>query len=435
MPLDAEEFKRRRELRKQQQAQQVKKRRKRLRLAILLTAGVLCVALVLLLVLPKPQSSDTPSTENEEAPQNKTVIHFVAGGDVNINDRTAAQDLDYTAAFLDVAHLLSSGNITALNFEGNLLGAPYGSATASAPQAMMQALSRAGVDFIQLANSYSIHNGMAGLLSTISGVEQSGMTPLGVYSSSAEFNEENGFSLIDVQGVKIALVAFTKGMDGLALPAGNENCVNVLYKDYQSTYQTVNTEGITEILDKVNRIDPDITIALLHWGSEFNDTISSSQEKVCQLMQDGGVDVILGTHSHYVQKMTLDPNTGNFVAWSLGDFISDADRAGSEYSVVLDLEITKDNDTGNTRVTGFSYTPIFTINEEGKPLRVVRIHEAIAAYDLGYMDKVSEATYNAMKYALDRIEVRIHGPKESIPSSLCASSSWALCCRTTWFGN
>ncbi len=409
MPLDAEEFKRRRELRKQQQAQQVKKRRKSLRLAILLTAGVLCVALVLLLVLPKPQSSDTPSSENEEAPQNKTVIHFVAGGDVNINDRTAAQDLDYTAAFLDVAHLLSSGNITALNFEGNLLGAPYGSATASAPQAMMQALSKAGVDFIQLANSYSIHNGMAGLLATISGVEQSGMTPLGVYTSSAEFNEENGFTLIDVQGVKIALVAFTKGMDGLALPAGNENCVNVLYKDYQSTYQTVNAEGITEILDKVNRIDPDITIALLHWGSEFNDTISDSQKRIVSLMKANGVDAIIGTHPHYVQEISYDRETGFVLAYSLGDFFSDAQRAGSEYSILLDLEITKDNRTGKVKITDYSYTPIFSVAEEGKPPRVVRIHEAIAAYESGHIGRVSEEIYKDMQYALTRIAARVKG--------------------------
>ena len=404
MAIDPEEFKKRREQRK-------KKKTKRTVLLLAIAAAVLllCGLLIWFLATKDKKPAGDPSL----AP-NRTVIHLAAAGDLNVTETVVASggtNYDYTATFMDVLPLLSQADLTALNFEGNLYGEPYGT-DRSAPQSLMTALERCGVDILQLANSYPIYHGMDGLSKTIDGIRLAGMEPLGAYATQQEAKANKGFSIRTVQGVKIALVAFTKGMDGMALPAGNEGCVNVLYRDYSTDYQEVDTSGINAILSAIQKEKPDLTVAFLHWGSEFNDTISSSQEKVCQLMQDGGVDVILGTHSHYVQKMTLDPNTGNFVAWSLGDFISDADRAGSEYSVVLDLEITKDNDTGNTRVTGFSYTPIFTINEEGKPLRVVRIHEAIAAYDLGYMDKVSEATYNAMKYALDRIEVRIHGPKE-----------------------
>jgi hypothetical protein len=93
----------------------------------------------------------------------------------------------------------------------------------------------------------------------------------------------------------------------------------------------------------------------------------------------------------------------------MGDFFGDADEAGKEYSVLLDLEITKDNVTGETAVTGFSYTPIFTVAQENEPLRVVRIHEAMAAYEAGYIDKVTKETYDAMAYALERIEARITG--------------------------
>ena len=93
----------------------------------------------------------------------------------------------------------------------------------------------------------------------------------------------------------------------------------------------------------------------------------------------------------------------------LDDRAFDADRAGTEYSVLLDLEITKDNTTGKTAVTGYSYTPIFTVAQEGEPLRVVRIREAMAAYEAGYIDKVTKETYDAMAYALERIEARVAG--------------------------
>ena len=76
----------------------------------------------------------------------------------------------------------------------------------------------------------------------------------------------------------------------------------------------------------------------------------------------------------------------------------------------MDLEITKDNETGVTKVTGYDYTPIFTVHEEGKPLRVVRIREAMAAYNDNYVDKVSDLTFHDMEYALGRIDARVNTP-------------------------
>ena len=333
-------------------------------------------------------------------------------GDLNITDKVIASggaNFDYTAAFSDIAHLLADADIAAVNFEGSLLGAPYGSETASAPQNLMKALSDAGVDLVQLANSFSISAGIAGLNSTIDGVREAGMVPLGVCGSNAEFSQNGGYTIMQVKGIRIAFVAFTKGMDGMALPAGSENCVNVLYTDYDSTYQQVDTEKITAILRRVQNENPDLTIALLHWGSEFNNTISTSQTRIRDLMFKNGVDAIIGTHSHYVQKMELDPETGKFTAYSLGDMFGDASQAGSEYSVLLDLEITKDTRANTAKITGYSYTPIFTVAQNDAPLRVVRIEQAMSAYEKDFMQKVSESTYDAMKYALQRIQARTAG--------------------------
>ena len=88
---------------------------------------------------------------------------------------------------------------------------------------------------------------------------------------------------------------------------------------------------------------PDITIALLHWGSEYNDDISDTQKSIVNLMKKQGVDVILGTHPHTVQAIEYDELAGTLVAYSLGDFFGDASRGGTNYSIILDLEITKDS--------------------------------------------------------------------------------------------
>lgn len=420
MAIDPEELKRRRVQRQQQRQAQQKKMI--VRLVIAGIAIVLCSILIFSLVAgsnkkpsgntqPPAVSGQTDTAAGEQTLPPQTVIHMAAAGDLNITEaviNSGGANHDYTNTFLDVAHLLADADVTTVNFEGNLYGPPYGT-DRSAPQSMADALSAAGVDLVQLANSYSIYKGMEGLSETISGIRLAGMEPLGVYASAGEATAGKGYTICDVQGVRVAFVAFTKGMDGMALPPGNEGCVNVLYTDYSTDYQTVDTEGISRVLDAAAKEKPDITVALLHWGSEFNNTVSQSQKDICKLMQSKGVDAIIGTHSHYVQKMEFDPAAGTFVAYSLGNFLGDAQRAGSEYSVVLDLEITKDNASGQAKITNYSYTPIFTVAEEGKPLKVLRIQETMKAFEGGYLDRVSQQTYDAMKYALERIDARIEG--------------------------
>ena len=418
--MDQEELARRRQARQEARAQRKKQQRKTiLKLAAVVAMVIFCTVLIVTLSRPEQgaapspeqtQVSADPTAETTENNGQTTVIHLAAAGDLNITQalvESGGAEYDYTATFMDVVPLLAQADITLMNLEGSFYGAPYG-VDRSAPQAVATALSGAGVDLLQIANSYTIYKGMDGLRSTVEAVRTAGIEPVGAYATNDEAKAAKGFTLREVNGVRIAFVAFTKGMDGMALPPGNEKCVNVLYKDYASDYQQVDTEGITALLENVAKAKPDITVALLHWGSEYNNTISKTQEEICKLLQENGVDAIIGTHSHYVQRMTLDPETGNFVAYSLGDFCSNEVRAGSEYSVVLDLEITKDNKTGKTKITNFSYTPIFTVLEPDVPLRIVRIDSAIAAYEGDYIDRVTQTTYDAMKYALERIEARIH---------------------------
>lgn len=380
---------------------------------ILIGAGaLLCICAVTFSVLYFGQDSgeETPSVNTGGAPDK--VIHFVAGGDVNITDSSVSAGLqngiyDYTNVFRDVLPVLAAGDVTAVNLEGIVSGSKYGTETKAAPPALLTALKNAGVDVIQTANSYSIYDGLRGLRSTIQGVQGAGMTPLGTYATNSDFSDSGGYIIWEVQGIKVAMMAFTKGMDGMGLPKGSEKCVNLLYSDYNSTYQKVNRDGIREVVRNAAAHKPDIMIALVHWGSEFNDQISKSQKTICALLQEEGVDAIIGSHSHYVQKLELNAQTGQFVAWSLGDFYGDGESAGTNYSVLLDLEITLNGTTGEARVSGFEYIPIFLETDENGGKRILRIREAMEGYENRYLDCVSEATYNAMKSALSRIESRV----------------------------
>ena len=425
MAFDSEEIRKRQQRRKQEakrRQEQQQLLRRRVTLGVIAAAVVLALCGLLILLLQRDAKPDTtdPSGEVTQPVQTQptdpeTVISIAFGGDLNVTDKVVASGstnggYDYTDVFMDIVPLFAGADAAVLNFEGNLCGAPYGSQNTSAPQELMQALSNAGVDMIQMANSCAINNGLLGLRDTLDGIRQAGMEPLGAYASNEEFEKSKGFTLRSIRGVKVAFVSFTKGMDGLGLPEGSENCVNLLYNDYTNTYQDVNTEGITQILRAVEREKPDVTIALLHWGSEYNNQVSSSQKRIVELMQKEGVDAVIGTHSHYVQTVEYNAETGALVAYSLGDFFGDGEKSHTNYSMVLELEITKDNQSGTTKITSFDYTPIYTTtlgNDSAANMQILRIPDAIAAYEADSIHKVSAETYAAMKSALSRIKSKV----------------------------
>ena len=415
---------RQRQLRKRQEQRQARERKKlrRRKLLMMIGAAALVVGLCCLVVAlvrhantPEPEAV-TIETQPSTAPQEpQTVITLAFGGDLNVTDKTVAAgatggSYDYTDVFMDVVPALAGADAAVLDLEGNLCGTPYGSTGTRAPLELATALKSAGVDMIQMANSSALNNGLIGLTDTLESLRSVGLEPVGAFASDEEYERQKGFTLRSINGVKVAFVSFTKGMDDLGLPAGGENRVNLLYTDYTSTYQDVDTEGITAILDAVALEKPDITVALLHWGSEYNDQISDSQKRIAKLMQENGVDAIIGTHSHYVQRVEYDPLAGTVVAWSLGDFLGDGDRAGTAYSIILELEITRDNQSGTARITDVGYTPIYTVssNVEGDDtMKILRIEPAIAAYEANSINKVSTEVYTAMKSALSKIQSRI----------------------------
>lgn len=425
MALDSEEFKRRRQEKAALRRKRLRQQRKAIRI-FLIVAGVLLVLGIVVFAIsrsigaPKPTEPTQPLPTGSTAPtqtepaetgdSDLTVMHFLAAGDLNITDQVVASggdNYDYGAVFKDVLPVLASADLTTVNFEGNACGEPYGSATVSAPNSLLKALSNAGVDMLQMANSRSIYNGMPGLATTLRNIRQAGMEPIGAWEDRADFDAHQGYSIYEVNGIRVGVIAFTKGMDGMALPDGYGLCVNYMYNDYASTYQSVYQARLEWLMAEVDQESPDIVIVLVHWGSEYNDTQSKTQKQIRNILINNGAGAIIGTHPHYVQGIEQD-SSGTVVAWSLGDFLGDAEKAGTEYSVLLDLEITKNTVTGDTYISNYNYIPVYTVKEADGRMRVVRLREAITAYENSEIGCVSKEVYTSMVEALEKIENRVN---------------------------
>lgn len=356
--------------------------------------------------------SDTP-TESKTPRSDTAVATLCAVGDIRITDellQAARQggSYDFSDILRGTTAVVGAADVAIGNLETTLSGEPYNDG--SAPDALATALRSTGFSLVQTANSYTIQNGLSGLERTQTVLRSAGLTPVGTYES-AEDRAQNRAVLVEANGIRIAVVAFTKGMNGMRLPSGAEYCTNLLYTDYDSNYSRIDTDGITDAIAAARALSPDVIVAALHWGSEDVSDISDTQEKIADLMFRRGVDVIVGSHSHRVgpverRSITTDDGVQKDVvlAYGLGDYCA-AQEGETNASLALTVEFTRTGES--TVISNVRCTPLATADcGAGTTPRyqVLDAADAVRLYENNYYQRVSDALYEQLLAAKQQIE-------------------------------
>ena len=127
-------------------------------------------------------------------------------------------------------------------------------------------------------------------------------------------------------------------------------------------------------------------------------------------MLDGGVDVILGTHSHLVGplEMTDSPDGRMLTAYSLGNLLSTSEESGANQGIVLQLQFTKTAD--GVTLTDYSYDPLYLAGEDetasGK-MEIWNTADQVALYESSYVGRVSDEIYESLKGSLEEVEASV----------------------------
>ncbi len=372
--------------------------------------------LPIMLLLCSCSSADTQQITY----QGTTTATISAVGDIFLTDDMLAYSrgmtglTDFAPLFSQVVTKTAKADLTIGNLEGTFSNTSSG----SYPDALASTLAEAGFDILQTANSYSVYQGLSGLIRTKDIIEEQGIHALGTFRTEKEANNENVL-FKEINGIRFAFIAFTKGFNGMGLPANSEYAVNLLYEDYATDYEDIDRESILALVETAVAGKPDFIIASLHWGSENISGISSSQETITKLLLNAGVDVILGSHSHrleQVERITLteenQPDRECIVAYGLGDFCSTT-AGESNTSIILNLEFTKDHETGKHTIGTVSYVPVSTVdNGVGASPRfaVVATEDAVALYENNYYRKIGEEAYESISEDLLDLEETIFPP-------------------------
>lgn len=307
-------------------------------------------------------SSEAAGSEAEDTP---TQISLIMVGDVLLHDPLQESGLqpdgsyNYDHFFAHTKDLISTADLALVNQEVILGGTELGLSgypTFNGAFEVGDALVKAGFDVICHATNHALDKGETGLLNCLSFWQSSypDIAVLGIHDSQ---ESRDSIYLYQQDGVTIAILNYTYGTNGIALPQPYE--VDLLEEDQ-----------VVADLQKADEL-ADFVIVAPHWGTEYTHVPSEEQEYWAEIFLENGVDLVLGTHPHVIQPVEwLEDDAGNrmLVYYSLGNFInftSDSGDGVRQRAVGAMATVTLSVEEGAVEISDYGVIPLISHMVEG----------------------------------------------------------------------
>lgn len=202
---------------------------------------------------------------------------------------------DFKFPFFKIADYLNSFDYVIGNLEGPIVESPKkypkDSLVFNFDPRVLEGFQFANINILSLANNHSINVGRNGLEQTKKFLADSNINYFGdpIDCDIKDIYKNNQFILIGINKT---------------FP---QNCSN---------------GKIAETIEAVkNKWPENLIFVFVHWGEEYQNQASTSQQKLAHLLIDAGTDLIVGSHPHVVQNSELYKD--KWVYYSLGNFIFD----------------------------------------------------------------------------------------------------------------
>ena len=280
---------------------------------------------------------------------------------------------DFSSFFTEVKPYFEQADFVIGNLETTLSDNPKlysGYPRFNAPAILAQNLKDAGFDCLVTANNHCLDKGVNITYQTLDYLDEANLLHTGT-SRSPE--EQEKICYTNIKGVKVAILAYTYGTNGLKPPSGHEHAVNLIEEiKITSTIKKARVEGAQLI------------ILCLHFGEEYRDRPDNNQIYLAKTCFKAGADVILGSHAHVLQGSDIiinDEGKKQYVVYSLGNFISDQNGLERKTAVIANLHFGIDPETQEPYFKNSSYIPVWTRKwtaNNKTNFKIIPIDEALA---------------------------------------------------------
>ena len=202
------------------------------------------------------------------------------------------------------------------------------------PLAVGTALKNVGFDVISCANNHALDKGIYGIDVSSSFYRDNKMTCVGIQGSGD--GKYRPFEVISRNGIRIALLSYTYGTNGIAVSDKYPYAVHYL-PDGEDFFSG---DRIRSDIKEAGE-QADFVVVFVHWGDEYCTDITDYQRDMAELFADAGADVVIGTHPHVAQpaEMLDRPDGGQMlVYYSLGNFRANQKGTQSGAEAVFTIE-------------------------------------------------------------------------------------------------
>ncbi|HCC07707.1 MAG TPA: hypothetical protein DEP72_06080 [Clostridiales bacterium] len=323
---------------------------------------------------------------------------------------------DFSNNFKYIKKYIEAADIAVLNFETTVAGIDKGGYTSfprfNSPDELVYALKDVGFDIACVCNNHTLDRKAYGLNRTLDVLRQNDIT----YTGAKKDEKDNNYMIIEKKNIKIGVAAYTYEKDvngkdtlnGNVIPENEKALINTFDYDY------IDEELIKmkEVIDNMKKDGAEFIIFELHWGNEYQEEPNAYQQKIANFLCENGVNVIVGSHPHILQKFdTIEVgNKKTYVFYSIGNFISNQryeilKQRKSENGIIIELDISK-NILGEVNVSKVNYIPTWVNKyvENGKTnYEILPLNENLTEFKLSYKDNLWRAQ-NALKMIQEVIE-------------------------------
>jgi hypothetical protein len=268
---------------------------------------------------------------------------------------------DFAPLYQEVAPLISGADLAICHMETPISADDTGLSgypMFNAPRAFAAAALAVGYDGCSLASNHSYDQGASGAVDTQNVFEELGLRWAGMARSVDEDLEPR---LYDVNGITIAHLSATYGLNGFVLPADRGYLVDL-----------IEPSTIIEEARIARQAGAEFVVVSLHWGNEYRHEPTAAQNDwLAQILPSDEIDLVIGHHAHVVQP--VDQVGDEWVVFGLGNFLSNQSSnccvTASQDGMIATVEILEDDD-GGFSVVGVHYIPTWVDRGDGYLIRL-----------------------------------------------------------------